>query len=172
MGNNCCGPREGDTTNGFELSQNGDPKIQTSTSGFKDVIREARELEQNLTILILGLDKAGKTCILKKFSREPIDAVKPTTGFQIKTVKYDNSNLNLKEVGGAEGIRTYWTHYIDSSDGLIWVVDSTDRKRINDSKTELHKLLADSKLAGNPLIVFCNKNDQDGMSVSEISAYL
>ena len=90
-------------------------------------------------------------------------------------MKYNNANLNLKEVGGAEGIRPYWTHYIDSSDGLIWVVDSGDRKRINDSCTELHKLLADPKLAGNPLVVFCNKQDSGGssaMSVAEVSAYL
>ena len=87
-------------------------------------------------------------------------------------MKYDESSLNLKEVGGAEGIRAYWTHYIDSSDGLIWVVDSTDRKRINDSKTELQKLLSDPKLTGNPLMVFCNKCDEEGMSVQEISAYL
>ena len=98
-----------------------------------ELINDARTQEQNLTIVILGLDNAGKTCILRKFSKEPIENVKPTTGFQIKTVKYDNSKLNLKEVGGAEGIRPYWTHYINSSDGLIWVVDSADRRRINDS---------------------------------------
>ena len=133
MGNNCCGPRDGQTSIAHEISANGDPKIETCTVDMKELIKDARTQEQNLTILILGLDNAGKTCVLRKFSREPIESVKPTTGFQIKTVKYDDSNLNLKEVGGAEGIRPYWTHYIDSSDGLIWVVDSSDRRRINDS---------------------------------------
>ena len=80
--------------------------------------------------------------------------------------------MNLKEVGGGAEIRSYWTQCIDGSDGLIWVIDSTDRNKIDDSKTELHKLLEDSKLAGNPLIVFCNKEDQEGMRTAEISEYL
>ena len=82
--------------------------------------------------------------------------------------------MNLKEVGGSAGIRSYWTHYLDNADGLIWVVDSTDKERIQDSKKELQKLLADPKLKGCPLTVFCNKQDINGekFSVAEVSANL
>ena len=67
---------------------------------------------------------------MKKFTNESTDEVKPTTGFLIKTMKYQNSNLNFKEVGGSEDIRSYWTHYIEKTDGLVWVLDSNDRNRI------------------------------------------
>ena len=59
---------------------------------------------------------------------------------------------------------------IENTHGLIWVVDSTDRKRINESKTALHTILEDPKLADHPLIVFCNKQDQEGLTDVEIAA--
>ena len=54
----------------------------------------------------------------------------------------------------------------------MWVVDASDRKRINTSKTELHKLLASPKLGDSPLLVFANKSDAGGMQVAEVSAFL
>jgi len=35
-----------------------------------------------------GLDNAGKTTILKKFSGEDISIISPTLGFNIKTLEY------------------------------------------------------------------------------------
>ena len=52
---------------------------------FTRVLSQVRDIEQNLTILVLGLDNAGKTSILKSLSKESLDSVKPTTGFTIKT---------------------------------------------------------------------------------------
>ena len=165
MGNNCCGPRD-------RGEQKQDAQESVTLPDYTKVISEVREVEQDLTILVLGLDNAGKTSILRSFSRESLGSIKPTTGFQIKTQKYDSSTLNLKEVGGAAAIRPYWTHYIDNAQGLIWVVDSSDRKRINDSKSELHKLLISPKLSDCPLLVLANKSDAGGMSVAEMSAFL
>ena len=101
MGNNCCGPRD----------QKVDPKEQqeiVTMPDFTSALSQVRDIEQNLTILVLGLDNAGKTSILKSLSKEALDSVKPTTGFTIKTQKFDNSTLNLKEVGGSDSVRPYW----------------------------------------------------------------
>lgn len=38
--------------------------------------------------------------------------------------------LNLWDVGGQKTIRAYWRNYFESTDGLIWVVDSADRTRM------------------------------------------
>lgn len=51
-------------------------------------------------ILMLGLDNAGKTSILRKLSEEEILTVKPTSGFQIKTLKHAGLTLNVWDVGG------------------------------------------------------------------------
>jgi ADP-ribosylation factor-like protein 3 len=41
----------------------------------------------------------------------------------------------------------------------VYVIDSTDRKRLLESKEELGNLLEESQLAGIPLLVFANKVD-------------
>lgn len=49
--------------------------------------------------------------------------------------------LNLWDVGGQKSLRSYWRNYFECTDGLIWVVDSADKRRLEDCKAELHTLL-------------------------------
>lgn len=45
------------------------------------------------------------------------------------------------DVGGQKTLRSYWRNYFEKTDALIWVVDATDRLRIDDCRDELHGLL-------------------------------
>ena len=45
------------------------------------------------------------------------------------------------DVGGQKTLRSYWRNYFEKTDALIWVVDATDRLRIDDCREELHGLL-------------------------------
>jgi GTPase SAR1 family protein len=45
------------------------------------------------------------------------------------------------DVGGQKTLRSYWRNYFEKTDALIWVVDATDRLRIDDCWEELHGLL-------------------------------
>jgi ADP-ribosylation factor-like protein 2 len=38
-------------------------------------------------------------------------------------------------------LRSYWRNYFEKTDALIWVVDATDRLRIEDCRNELQGLL-------------------------------
>ena len=38
-------------------------------------------------------------------------------------------------------MREYWPNYYESTDALVYVVDSADSKRLKDSAVELDKLL-------------------------------
>ena len=40
--------------------------------------------------------------------------------------------LNVWDVGGQKTLRPYWRNYFEQTDGLVWVVDSTDRRRLAD----------------------------------------
>ena len=44
-------------------------------------------------------------------------------------------------LGGQKTIRSYWRNYFEQTDGLVWVVDSSDIRRLDDCRTELHNLL-------------------------------
>lgn len=49
--------------------------------------------------------------------------------------------LNIWDVGGQKTIRSYWRNYFEQTDGLVWVVDSSDLRRLDDCKLELDNLL-------------------------------
>ena len=54
----------------------------------------------------------------------------PTIGFNVETVEYKNISFNVWDVGGQDKIRLLWRHYYTNTQGLIYVVDSNDRERI------------------------------------------
>jgi signal recognition particle receptor subunit beta len=43
--------------------------------------------------------------------------------------------------------------------GLFYVVDSSDRERMNDAKDELYKILDESEMRNVPVIIIANKQD-------------
>ena len=57
--------------------------------GLLSILKKVKQKEKEMRILILGLDNAGKTTILKKFNGEEIQTIEPTLGFNIKTLEYN-----------------------------------------------------------------------------------
>lgn len=49
--------------------------------------------------------------------------------------------LNVWDVGGQRTLRPYWRNYFEATDAVVWVVDSSDRMRTGDCKSELKELL-------------------------------
>ncbi|XP_025771156.1 ADP-ribosylation factor-like protein 2 [Puma concolor] len=116
--------------------------------GLLTILKKMKQKERELRLLMLGLDNAGKTTILKKFNGEDIDTISPTLGFNIKTLEHRGFKLNIWDVGGQKSLRSYWRNYFESTDGLIWVVDSADRQRMKDCQRELQSLLVEEDLSG------------------------
>lgn len=103
---------------------------------------------------------------------------------------FSRFKLNIWDVGGQKSLRSYWRNYFESTDGLVWVVDSADRLRMEDCRQELSVLLQEEvkpvfhrfrhfwrkifvyvcrltsnptqRLAGATLLVFANKQDLPG----------
>ena len=81
-------------------------------------------------------------------------------------------------MGGQKTLRSYWRNYFEKTDALIWVVDATDRLRMEDCREELSGLLLEEvsiktphqdsatngaqRLMGASLLVFSNKTDVGG----------
>jgi len=62
--------------------------------------------------------------------------------------------LNIWDVGGQKTLRSYWRNYYEQTDGMVWVVDSSDLRRLNDCRHELHGLLKQEVI----LIILQNPN--------------
>uniref|UniRef100_A0A3B3D8Y9 ADP-ribosylation factor-like 2 n=1 Tax=Oryzias melastigma TaxID=30732 RepID=A0A3B3D8Y9_ORYME len=115
--------------------------------GLMTILKKMKQKEREVRLLMLGLDNAGKTTILKKFNGEDVSTISPTLGFNIKTLEHRGFKLNIWDVGGQKSLRSYWRNYFESTDGLVWVVDSADRLRLDDCKRELRALLLEEALA-------------------------
>lgn len=135
--------------------------------GLLTILRKVKEKEREMRILILGLDNAGKTTIVKRLKGEDVHTISPTLGFDINTLEFDQFKLNLWDVGGQQTIRAYWRNYFEQTDGIIWVVDSADVMRMTDCREELERLLQEERLAGATLLVLANKQDISGALGSE-----
>eukprot|EP00455_Lapot_gusevi_P011381 TRINITY_DN1523_c0_g3_i1.p1 TRINITY_DN1523_c0_g3~~TRINITY_DN1523_c0_g3_i1.p1 ORF type:complete len:195 (+),score=38.70 TRINITY_DN1523_c0_g3_i1:93-677(+) len=131
-------------------------------------------------ILLVGLDAAGKTTILYKLKLGELLTTVPTIGFNVETVDYKRVSFTMWDVGGQDKIRPLWRHYYQGCDAIIFVIDSADRERIDETceyqhsaKEELHHMLASSELQNAAVLVLANKQDLPrAMSVSEVTERL
>jgi ADP-ribosylation factor protein 1 len=126
--------------------------------------------KKDLRILMVGLDSAGKTTILYKLKLGEVVTTIPTIGFNVETVEYKKISFTVWDVGGQDKIRPLWRHYYQNTQGLIFVVDSNDRDRIEDAKEELHRMLNEEELRDCVVLVFANKQDlPNAMTVAEVT---
>mmetsp|Transcript_20591 Transcript_20591/g.26675 ORF Transcript_20591/g.26675 Transcript_20591/m.26675 type:complete len:183 (+) Transcript_20591:42-590(+) len=119
---------------------------------------------KEVRILILGLDNAGKTTILYKLQNESEEDIQtiPTIGFNVETLQYKNIKLQVWDLGGQTSIRPYWRCYYPNTDAIIFVVDSADKERLAVARQELQAMLEEDELKNSILLVFANKQDQQG----------
>ena len=131
--------------------------------------------KKEIRILMLGLDVAGKTTILHKLGKEEKEKVKilPTIGFYVESLDYKDWNFITLDLGGADKMRLLFRHYYQNTEGIIYVVDSNDRDRIEDAADELKKLLAEEELKECCVLVMANKQDLNGaLSTDEVTKAL
>ena len=127
--------------------------------------------EKPAKVLLIGLDAAGKTTLLYKVKLNASLSTVPTIGFNVEEVEpVKGLKLTVFDVGGQDKIRKLWHHYTQDMDGLVWMVDSADVSRLQESKDELLKILECHGLGDCPILAFANKQDlPNAKSPQEIS---
>ncbi|KAG1672580.1 hypothetical protein FOA52_010681 [Chlamydomonas sp. UWO 241] len=128
--------------------------------------------QQQIRIVMVGLDAASKTTILYKLKLGATLPTFPSTvGFNVETVEYKNISFTVWDVGSQTKIRRLWHHYYKDTQGMIFVVDSADRERMDEAKDELHAMMSDGDMPRDAvLLVFANKRDLPAaMTAAEIT---
>merc|ERR1712216_1067209 len=129
--------------------------------------------KQEMRIVMVGLDAAGKTTVLYKMKLGEVITTVPTIGFNVETVEYKNITFTVWDIGGQDKIRKLWRYYYTGTDAAIFIVDSSDRDRIEDAREELVKMLMDDEMREAALLVLANKQDLPGaMKTSEVAEKL
>uniref|UniRef100_A0A8C1U949 ADP-ribosylation factor n=1 Tax=Cyprinus carpio TaxID=7962 RepID=A0A8C1U949_CYPCA len=123
-----------------------------------------------IIIFQVGLDAAGKTTVLYKLKLGEVVTTIPTIGFNVEKVDYKNISFTVWDAGGQTKIRDLWKHYYQDTEGLIFVVDSSDHDRIETAAEELKAMLAEDEMRDAVLLVLANKQDlPKAMPVHELT---
>ncbi len=89
----------------------------------------------------------------------------------MESIQHKNLSLTIWDVGGQDIIRPLWRHYYPNTQGIIFVIDSNDKDRLDIARKELYTMLHDNdhKLDNVALLIYANKQDlPDALSFSEI----
>merc|ERR1711934_590212 len=129
--------------------------------------------KKDCRLMMVGLDAAGKTTILYKLKLGEVVSTIPTVGFNVEEVEYKNIRMTVWDIGGQDKIRKLWRYYYNGVQGVIFVVDSSDRDRVEDAREELDKMMSADELRDASVLVYANKQDLPGaMSASELAEKL
>ena len=124
-------------------------------------------------ILLIGLDNAGKTSIVKCLSGTKkltsFSEINPTKGKEIITIKVSDTDFSIWDLGGQEVFRkdylSNFDDYIFGCNKLIFVFDIQDTKRYELALEYFKKIidLTEAEKNGNnlELSVFFHKFDPD-----------
>ncbi|XP_053930337.1 ADP-ribosylation factor-like protein 14 [Cuculus canorus] len=125
-------------------------------------------------ILMLGLDSAGKSTLLYKFKCNEVFLTTPTIGFNVDMIETRKDfTMTFWDIGGQQKMRQAWCNFLENADGLLYVVDSSDKQRLEESKKEFVLILRNEFIKNVPVIVLANKQDLPGaLNAEEITRRL
>ncbi|ORY16468.1 P-loop containing nucleoside triphosphate hydrolase protein [Clohesyomyces aquaticus] len=154
---------------------------------FKSIYLHATSKEE-YSILLLGLDNAGKTTLLEQIkaaysANHPNLKTVPTVGQNVATVSLPPPNppvyLKIWDVGGQHSLRGLWQSYYSSCHAIVFVLDSTDigdadiahlstdagrgeeHGRLDECRLVLESVLQNEDAEGVPILVLANKQDRE-----------
>uniref|UniRef100_A0A0N4ZXF1 ADP-ribosylation factor-like protein 6 n=1 Tax=Parastrongyloides trichosuri TaxID=131310 RepID=A0A0N4ZXF1_PARTI len=133
--------------------------------------------KRTVHVLVLGLDNSGKTTILNHLKPPEAQSVTvvPTIGYSMEKFTSSNFTFNAFDMSGQSKYRNLWEAHYKNVQGIIFVVDSSDRLRVAVARDELwilldHKDIMHKKI---PILIFSNKVDEkDALTASEVSQSL
>ncbi|KAG8528930.1 uncharacterized protein KY384_006619 [Bacidia gigantensis] len=141
--------------------------------------------KEEYSILLLGLDNAGKTTLLTTIKTlytsapPPTKPTVPTVGQNVSTIDLPDMYLKIWDVGGQQALRSMWTSYYAVCHAIVFVVDGCDigdgdytagandmngsREvgRLEECRKTLELVLSNPATERVPLLVLANKQDRE-----------
>lgn len=141
--------------------------------------------KEEYSILLLGLDNAGKTTLLEQikslYNDQHLPNLKtvPTVGQNVSLIDLPDVYLRIWDVGGQHSLRGLWQSYYSSCHAIVFVLDSTDvgnadieslskesrrdndEGRLDECRLVLEDVLQNEQTEGVPVLVLANKQDRE-----------
>ena len=137
------------------------------------------------TIMVVGLNNAGKSALVQFLCPSTDDDVEdkdmwilPTPGLRLVQAMIDETYWKIWDMSGHGRYRRMWPYYYSYAQGIIWVVDSTNKSNIAIVKDEVEIMLKnpDVRRRKQPILFFCTKSDdkkpKDRMTADDLKEVL
>jgi len=123
------------------------------------------------SLVVLGLDNAGKTTMLHRLktggdvrSFPPTARPRPTQTFECQNIKFQ-----AWDMGGHEAVRHLWEDYVCECSAVLFLIDAADTNRLEEAAFELDALIGEKVVEGLPIAILLNKCDlEESISTAEI----
>jgi len=142
--------------------------------------------KEEFRILIGGLRGSGKTSILYQIKYGKFKQTTPTVGVNVESIELNENEHNIELILHDMGNNQYNNYHnntisrsyrqcFDTSQGLIFVLDSSKYDHIDTARKDLQRLLQQMTSSSQELLVLILANKQDltnAMSASDLSQIL
>lgn len=119
--------------------------------------------KRDARVVMLGLDLAGKSTLLYKLKSGQAVETCPTVGFNVESLQTPcGVSFTLWDIGGQGSLRASWPDYLEDTNTLIFVLDSTDTVRLPEAAAALEDALSHPSMAGIPVLLLANKQEVPG----------
>ncbi|KAJ6243305.1 hypothetical protein M0813_22276 [Anaeramoeba flamelloides] len=126
--------------------------------------------KKKFTALMVGLSCGGKSSMFSYWVTGSKTAHRLYIGFNQNEIKVHKRSLMITQVSGAPRIIPLWKHYFQAAQGFIYVIDSTDKERIEESQIEFYKCITHIDMLEKPILILASKQDLSNvMTILEIS---
>ncbi|OWK56196.1 ADP-ribosylation factor-like protein 13A [Lonchura striata] len=117
---------------------------------------------RKVTLLVMGLDNAGKTSVIADMGAALAGEALPGAQPGRSRLRLDRFEVTLLELPGAQRSRSAWRSHYSEAQGLLFVLDSGDPARMEEARKVLSRVLSHPEVSGKPLLLLANKQDAAG----------
>lgn len=113
-------------------------------------------------LFLFGIDRAGKTALVRKLMGEEPTPTTPTLAFHIVKLKSAETEFQIWDAPGQRNLRRIWNNGFNRAKLLVFIVDTADKERFEESKTEFMNVIDENDTRELPVIFCYHKLDKDG----------
>jgi GTPase SAR1 family protein len=110
---------------------------------FNYILSSLRLRHKQGTILLLGLDNAGKTTLLHRLRTNTLLQYPPTERPSVESFVIEPGGIRFMgwDLGGHEAVRHLWDDYLPQGNAIVFLIDATDGVRLSEAAEELDALI-------------------------------
>uniref|UniRef100_A0A8U7NG54 Uncharacterized protein n=1 Tax=Corvus moneduloides TaxID=1196302 RepID=A0A8U7NG54_CORMO len=108
---------------------------------------------RKVTLLVMGLDNAGKTSVIMDIERALAGEVLRDAQPGQTRLRVDRFEVTLVDLPGGQRSRSAWRSHYSEAHGLLFVLDSGDLARVEEARKVLSRVLSHPDVSGKPLLL-------------------